>query len=325
MDKAEAGRIGVFYSYAHEDEPFRQQLERHLASLRREDVIDEWHDRRIVPGEAWDREIHRHLSCAKIVLFLVSPDLLASGYCMGVEAERAMELHWQRRCRIVPVIIRPVDWTDTAFHSFQVLPRDGRPIALWEDPEEAYSDVADGIRTVCKDIVDWENPYRRASVGDWYEIEQTYLLKQTGQQMVVGVRTEVIAKNEQSVTVRGQTTLNGQPQEDLPDLTLSLGEPLEDNIGATMKQVGTQVPPNAQMERSELGRGEQKLIVGGKAYYCTWTGVEIIFTVGFERVACSGRTWRCIDVPTDGVVKLEIEAPDFRMSQVLLDYGWGHP
>jgi hypothetical protein len=58
MDKAEAGRIGVFYSYAHEDEPFRQQLERHLASLRREDVIDEWHDRRIVPGEAWDREIH---------------------------------------------------------------------------------------------------------------------------------------------------------------------------------------------------------------------------------------------------------------------------
>ena len=35
--------------------------------------------------------------------------------------------------------------------------------------------VAAGIRDVCGRIVDWENPYKRASIGDWTHQEQTIL------------------------------------------------------------------------------------------------------------------------------------------------------
>ena len=55
------GEIEVFFSYAHEDEEFRQQLEKHLSLLQREGFIHNWHDRKIGAGREWAQEIDRHL------------------------------------------------------------------------------------------------------------------------------------------------------------------------------------------------------------------------------------------------------------------------
>ncbi|MDQ3702459.1 MAG: hypothetical protein M3442_16285 [Chloroflexota bacterium] len=45
--------IEVFYSYAHADEALRDQLVTHLALLRRQKLIHEWHDRVIRAGTDW--------------------------------------------------------------------------------------------------------------------------------------------------------------------------------------------------------------------------------------------------------------------------------
>lgn len=37
----------VFLSYSHRDEELRDELEKHLTVLRRQGVIETWHDRRI--------------------------------------------------------------------------------------------------------------------------------------------------------------------------------------------------------------------------------------------------------------------------------------
>ena len=79
----------------------------YLATLRDDGTISHWHDRLITPGSDWSREIERELEQADIVLFLVSPDFMASDYCLGVEVKQAIDLHWKRRSRIVPIIIRP--------------------------------------------------------------------------------------------------------------------------------------------------------------------------------------------------------------------------
>ncbi len=39
--------IELFYSYAHEDEPLRQELEKHLSLLKQQGYITGWHDRDI--------------------------------------------------------------------------------------------------------------------------------------------------------------------------------------------------------------------------------------------------------------------------------------
>jgi TIR domain len=64
----------LFFSYAHADEGLRDRLERHLAMLRRQGVIDVWHDRRIVLGEDFGAAIAAELEKADLILLLISPD-----------------------------------------------------------------------------------------------------------------------------------------------------------------------------------------------------------------------------------------------------------
>ncbi|HYU73237.1 MAG TPA: toll/interleukin-1 receptor domain-containing protein [Ktedonobacteraceae bacterium] len=64
--------IEVFLSYAHEDEPLRKQLEKHLQSLKRVGLIDVWHDREIRAGEEWKQKIDLHLNTATIILLLIT-------------------------------------------------------------------------------------------------------------------------------------------------------------------------------------------------------------------------------------------------------------
>ena len=47
------GPVRIFISYSHKDEKLREQLNAHLAPLKNERVIDDWHDRRIIAGEEW--------------------------------------------------------------------------------------------------------------------------------------------------------------------------------------------------------------------------------------------------------------------------------
>lgn len=75
----------VFFSYCHADEALRDQLEKQLAMLRRQGVINTWHDRRINAGREIDAAIDEHINSDEIILLLVSPDFIASDYCYNVE------------------------------------------------------------------------------------------------------------------------------------------------------------------------------------------------------------------------------------------------
>ncbi len=138
--------VHVFVSYSHSDDESRAQLEEHLAQLRREGHVEAWTDRRIPPGSEWGTAIDDALEAAEIVLLLVSSSFLASDYCNDVELERALARHEAGTARVIPVIVRPCDWTTASFAKLQALPRDGKPVSRWEDCDEAWLDVVRGIR-----------------------------------------------------------------------------------------------------------------------------------------------------------------------------------
>jgi hypothetical protein len=82
----DGGRLAtLFFSYSHVDENLRDQLEIHLAGLRRQGLISSWHDRRIMAGENFGDTIDNHIDTADVILLLVSPDFIASDYCYEVE------------------------------------------------------------------------------------------------------------------------------------------------------------------------------------------------------------------------------------------------
>lgn len=91
--------------------------------------IASWYDRRISAGEEWKHQIDAHLEAADIILLLVSADFLASDYCYDIEMRRALERHDAGEARVIPVIVRAVDWTGAPFDRLKILPRDAKPVS----------------------------------------------------------------------------------------------------------------------------------------------------------------------------------------------------
>jgi hypothetical protein len=116
----------LFFSYSHRDEALRDQLETHLAMLKRQGFITTWHDRRITAGESFENTISVNLERADIVLLLVSPDFIASDYCYEKETMRTLERHREGTCTAIPVILRPCDWHDAPFGGLLASPKDGK-------------------------------------------------------------------------------------------------------------------------------------------------------------------------------------------------------
>src|SRR5512146_2457258 len=85
-----SGGVRVFISYAHADEPLREELRKYLSALEREGLVHAWDDRQILGGEDWAAEIDTRLKQADVVLLLVSADFIASDYCVGEEMKRAL-------------------------------------------------------------------------------------------------------------------------------------------------------------------------------------------------------------------------------------------
>ncbi len=138
--------IKLFCSYSHKDEMLRDELGAHLSLLKRQNIIDEWHDRRILAGQELDKEIDRSLETARLILLLVSADFVNSDYCWGIEVARAMERHEARTAIVIPVILRACDWQSAPFGNIKALPRDGKPVTSWLNKDEAFADVAREIR-----------------------------------------------------------------------------------------------------------------------------------------------------------------------------------
>jgi class 3 adenylate cyclase len=138
----------LIYSYSHKDEILRDELEIHLSLLKRQGYIVSWHDRKILPSQEWAGVIDDNFKSADIILLLISADFIDSDYCYEIEMRTALKRHGAGEAHVIPVILRDVDWHQAPFSNLQALPRDGKPITLWSDRDEAWKNVAQGIRRV---------------------------------------------------------------------------------------------------------------------------------------------------------------------------------
>jgi nucleoside phosphorylase len=155
-ENRESRKVEIFCCYARKDQSLLLELTTHLAPLQREGLITLWADIDINAGAEWEKEIHRHLNTASIILLLVSPDFIASDYCYSTEMRRAMERHECGEVCVIPVILRPVIWEATPFGKLQALPQNAEPVTsnVWHRQDEAFLDVAKGVRDVVLHLKD---------------------------------------------------------------------------------------------------------------------------------------------------------------------------
>lgn len=150
--------LTIFLSYSHRDEEWRKELETHLAILRRQGVIDVWHDRRIGAGKEIDAGISEPLNTAELILLLVSPYFLASDYCYDIEMTLALERHERGEARVIPIILQPCEWQEAPFGKLRATPTDGKPIAKFPNQHDAFLEVARDIRNVAQELQPQSQP-----------------------------------------------------------------------------------------------------------------------------------------------------------------------
>lgn len=144
--------INLFFSYAHEDEALRNELEIHLSMLKRSGLIRTWHDRRIVAGQDLNREISEQLEAADVILLLLSPYFLASDYCYETEAQRAIQRHREGAAVAIPVIVQPCDWLASPFRELRATPKDGKPVSKFPNIHDAFLEITQDIRGAAESL-----------------------------------------------------------------------------------------------------------------------------------------------------------------------------
>jgi hypothetical protein len=145
--------VEVFCSYSHRDEPLRKEFESSVAMLRRQKLVQIWHDRQIAAGEDWAGDIDEHLNSADIITLFVSADFLASDYCYEKELSRALEREERKEALVLPIIVRPCDWNDAPFAYLQAVPSGAKAVTSWENRDEAWTDVAKSLKLTVRKVL----------------------------------------------------------------------------------------------------------------------------------------------------------------------------
>ncbi|MEM0993517.1 MAG: TIR domain-containing protein [Bacteroidota bacterium] len=189
--------VKVFISYAHKDEEYKDELNIYLTPYERKKMIEIWDDRDILPGQLWDNEINNALFQADVVLFLVSPYFMASGYIDGVELKNAMELHEKKSLVLIPIIIRPSDMSMLDISKFQAVPRNAKPISTWENTDEAWLDVTSQIGKVFRAIYNGDfklNKNPESTDSEVAKVEETNILAEVEELLAEGELKEALTK-----------------------------------------------------------------------------------------------------------------------------------
>ncbi len=186
--------VEIFCSYAHEDETLRQAFDELLKPLKRRNLIELWHDRRIEAGERYAGVIDEHLNSADLIVLLVSRYFLASDYSCNKEVPRAMEREAQGEARVVPLIVRACDWTDEPYGGLNAIPTDGKAVESWPKIDEAWLDVSVHIKTAVKTILELRK--QRLQQG----MEAAAKLVREREQEVIGVAKKVVIEGAEPAT-----------------------------------------------------------------------------------------------------------------------------
>lgn len=144
--------INLFLSFSGKDESFMKELLESLDIYIRKNTIKVFTDRDILPGQVWDQVIKERIRQADVIVFLVSPSLLASDYINEVEIPLAIEQHKQGKARLVPILIRTSLFEESDLYSYKWLPQNKKPVNNWDDRSDAWTEVVKDLSAIFKNM-----------------------------------------------------------------------------------------------------------------------------------------------------------------------------
>lgn len=148
----ESKKLKLFISYSHQDNLdsnlYVEEFKKHITPLKDNGLIEDWYDRKILPGNDFVTEIGNNLEDADIICLFISSNFLSSNSCKK-EKQKALELSKKKRIPVIPIILSPCGWQDDRdISSLLALPTDGKSVSSFKDRNEAWNDVYNGLKKV---------------------------------------------------------------------------------------------------------------------------------------------------------------------------------
>jgi hypothetical protein len=139
-------KLRVFISYSRKDEDFAQELLVGLQIAGFEPYLDK-HD--IAAGEEWEQRLGRLIEAADTVVFVISPDAMASDRCAW-EVNRTVEL----KKRLLPIVFRRVE-------EAQVAPRLKQLNYIFFDRPFSFAPSLQALAAALRTDVEWIREHTR--------------------------------------------------------------------------------------------------------------------------------------------------------------------
>lgn len=127
---------GLFISYSHADDPWRQLLRTHLQPYLTAGTVEVWDDTAIEAGERWREAIETAIERAKVALFLVSPKLLASRFVQQDELAPLLKRARAKEVKILWVPLVSSSYEETEFQHLQAAMNPGHPLDTLTEPQQ---------------------------------------------------------------------------------------------------------------------------------------------------------------------------------------------
>ena len=116
-----------------------------LALLKREGIVDIWHDNEILPGDKWRDTIFSNLADSDLLLYLTSA--YKSENC-----NKELTAALNAEIRVIPIILERCDWGKHEISALQALPDRANPINTWQPENDGWQNVVEGIRRVVENM-----------------------------------------------------------------------------------------------------------------------------------------------------------------------------
>jgi hypothetical protein len=162
-------KLKLFIGYSHKDNSQEEQhvedFKKHIALLKNNCSLEEWYDRELLPGDEFLEKIDSNLENSDIICLFISANFLASRACMD-EKRRALEFKKKKGVPVIPIILSRCAWEDEPdLKKLIAMPTDGKPVSSFNDKNEAWQDVYEGL----KKLIAGEKKIRNLTITEQFK------------------------------------------------------------------------------------------------------------------------------------------------------------
>jgi len=154
----ESPKLKAFLVFHKKDQAVKEELDKQLAPLKRNEFIQTWDEEQIMAGIDRDKEIEDKLNQADIILLLVTANFFSSDDIYEKQLKTALKRHEEKEAVVIPILIKSSLWQSSIIGNLPtILPRNRKALNEQSDEVAALADTIKQLEGWCTKIFKRKN------------------------------------------------------------------------------------------------------------------------------------------------------------------------